>query len=81
LGSNEAFQDLVAYIVRSLVDEPDAVSVTEVEGKNAIVIEVSVAEGDKGRIIGKSGSVINSIRTLLQVLAAKRGKRVTLEII
>jgi predicted RNA-binding protein YlqC (UPF0109 family) len=71
----------VEYIVKSLVDNPDQVSVAEIEGQSSIVLEVTVADADKGRIIGKGGNVINSIRTLLQVLAAKRGKRVTLEIL
>jgi predicted RNA-binding protein YlqC (UPF0109 family) len=81
LDSNEVFKDLVEYIVRALVDDPGQVVVAEVEGRTSIVLEVTVAEGDKGRVIGKNGNVINSIRTLLQVLAAKRGKRVTLEIL
>lgn len=75
------FKELVEYVVKSLVDYPDQVQVREVRGAAAIVLELSVAESDMGRIIGKQGKVINSIRAIVQVLAAKQGKRVNLEII
>lgn len=74
------YKDLVEHIVKSLVDHPDQVSVNVVEDQGSTVLELNVAETDIGRVIGKSGRVINSIRTLLQVLAAKQGQRVTLEI-
>jgi predicted RNA-binding protein YlqC (UPF0109 family) len=75
------FKDLVEYIVKALVDYPDQVEVTEIAGNTAIVIEVSVAESDMGRVIGKRGRVINSIRAIVDVLAAKQGKRINLEIL
>jgi uncharacterized protein len=75
------FKELVEYVVKSLVDYPEQVSVNEVEGQSAIVLELHVAESDVGRVIGKGGRVINSIRAILQVLAAKHGKRVSLEIV
>jgi uncharacterized protein len=75
------FKELVEYIVKTLVDYPDQVSVSEMEGQSAVNLELRVADSDMGRVIGKGGRVINSIRALVQVLAAKRGKRVTLEII
>jgi len=81
LASPSPFKDLVEYIVRSLVDYPEEVSVTEVDGPGTIIIEVHVAESDMGRVIGRRGSVVSSIRTLAQVLGAKEGKRVTLEIL
>lgn len=74
------FKDLVEYIVTALVDHPDEVSVHEFEERHTIVIEVNVAQSDMGRVIGKGGKVVNAIRSLVQVLAAKKGKRVTLEI-
>lgn len=74
-------KELIEYIVGSLVDFPDQVRVEEIDDDHAIVIELSVADSDMGRIIGKSGRVINSIRAILQVLAAKQGKRVTLELL
>ncbi len=74
-------KDLVAFIVESLVDNPDDVQVTEVRGRGTTVVELAVAQGDMGRVIGRSGRVIDSIRTLLQVRAAKDGKRVELELL
>ncbi|MCI0394356.1 MAG: KH domain-containing protein [Chloroflexi bacterium] len=75
------FKELVEYMIKSLVDYPDQVEVREVQGAGAIVLEVSVADSDMGRIIGKSGKVVNAMRTLVQVLAAKQGKHVSLEIV
>lgn len=74
-------KDLVAFIVESLVDSPEEVQVTEVRGRGSTVVELAVAQADMGRVIGKSGRVIDSIRTLLQVRAAKDGKRVELELL
>ena len=75
------FKNLAQYIVESLVENPDQVSVTEIDSGNVVSVEVQVATSDMGRIIGKGGNVVNSIRTILQVLAVKRGKRVSLDII
>ena len=75
------FKELVEYIVTSLVDNPDQVTVSETNDRNAVVLEISVAGPDMGRVIGKGGKVVNSIRTLVQVLAAKQGKRVSLEVV
>jgi predicted RNA-binding protein YlqC (UPF0109 family) len=74
-------KDLVAFIVESLVDNPEEVQVTEVRGRGSTVLELAVAQADMGRVIGKSGRVIDSIRTLLQVRAAKDGRRVELELL
>jgi len=74
-------KELVEYVVKSLVDHPDEVEVVEVQGPALTVIELSVAADDMGRVIGKSGRIINSIRTLLQVPAAKQGKKVSLELL
>jgi predicted RNA-binding protein YlqC (UPF0109 family) len=74
------YKDLVEYIVRSIVDHPDEVSVTETQDDAAITVELAVADEDMGRVIGKQGRVINSIRSIVQVQAAKHGARVNLEI-
>lgn len=74
-------KDLVAFMVESLVDQPEEVSVTEVRDRASTVVELSVAAPDMGRVIGKSGRVIDSIRALLQVRAAKEGRRVELELL
>jgi predicted RNA-binding protein YlqC (UPF0109 family) len=74
-------KDLVEYVVKSLVEAPDEVSVAEIDDAEETVLELTVAGPDMGRIIGKSGRVINAIRTLAQVAAAKQGKRVSVELI
>ena len=74
-------KELVEYVVKSLVDHPDEVSVYEIQGHSGMVLELSVAGSDMGRVIGKSGRVINAIRSLLQVAAAKQGERVSLELL
>ena len=74
-------KELVEFIAKSLVDNPDAVEVTEVPGKTSVIIELKVASEDMGRVIGKDGRVANAIRVLLRVIAAKQNRRVTLEII
>jgi predicted RNA-binding protein YlqC (UPF0109 family) len=74
-------KELVEYIAKSLVDDPSQVSVTEIEGATSVILELRVAPEDMGRVIGKNGRVANAMRTLLRVVAAKQGKRVTLEIV
>jgi uncharacterized protein len=74
-------KELVEYIAKSLVDDPDAVEVTEIPGTASVIIELKVSPDDMGRVIGKDGKVANAIRVLLRVAAAKAGKRVTLEIL
>ncbi len=74
-------KDLIEYIAKSLVDSPAAVSVTEIEGASAVILELRVAPEDMGRVIGKGGKVANAMRTLLRVVAAKQGKRASLEIV
>ena len=79
--STADMKELVEYIARSLVDDPSQVQVSEVEGANTVIYELRVAPEDMGRVIGKSGRVANAMRTLLRVVAARQGKRVTLEIV
>ena len=74
-------KELVKYIATALVDNPDEVSVHEVEGEQTSVIELRVAKGDLGKIIGKHGKTAQSIRTILSAASAKLGKRAVLEII
>ncbi len=74
-------KELVEFVVKSLVDHPEEVSVYEINDRQSIVLELSVAASDMGRVIGKSGRVINAIRSLLQVAAAKQGQHVTLELL
>jgi len=74
-------KELVEYIAKSLVDQPDAVKVTEVESERTSVIELSVAKEDMGRIIGKQGKTATAMRTLLNAAGMKQKKRTILEII
>ncbi len=74
-------KELVEFIVKSMVDNPDQVAVSEIDGRSSTIIELSVAQPDMGRVIGKGGRVINSIRAIVQVAAAKQGQRVSLEIV
>lgn len=72
-------KELVEYIARLLVDNPDQVSVKETHGANVTVLELHVDRDDMGRVIGKDGRVANALRTLLRVVAQER--RVVLEIV
>jgi predicted RNA-binding protein YlqC (UPF0109 family) len=74
-------KELVEYVARSLVDDPAAVTVTEVQDEEGTVIELQVAEDDMGKVIGRNGSVAKALRTLLKVTAAREGGSVQLEII
>ena len=73
--------EFIAYVVRSIVDDPSQVRVTEIEGAYTTIYEVSVAPEDVGRVIGREGRVANAMRTLLRVVIARQGKRATLEIV
>ena len=73
-------KDLVEYISKSIVNEPDAVNVDEEESEEGITLKLTVADDDKGRIIGKQGQIAQAMRTLLRVKAAKAATRVRLEI-
>lgn len=74
-------KDLVEYIVKSLVDDPDSVYVNETTGTNVIIIEITVGDSDIGKVIGKEGRIANAIRTISKASAAKIDKKVTVEIV
>lgn len=73
--------ELVEYIAKSLVDNPDKVNVSKKEEDNAIIIELRVAPDDMGKVIGKQGRIAKAIRTVIKAASFKGIKRVTLEII
>lgn len=73
--------ELVEFIAKSLVDNPDMVSVNEVEGSQSIIIELQVAPEDMGKIIGKQGRIAKAIRTVVKAAAIKDNKRVVVEIL
>ncbi len=74
-------KELVERLVKTLVDNPDAVQVTEVMGNNVIIIEVKVDKSDMGKVIGKHGQTASAIRTLLSATSAKLKRRAVLEIL
>ena len=74
-------KELVEFMVKALVDNPDQVEVTEIAGRDTSMIELKVAKEDIGHIIGKKGRNVQAMRTLLNAAAGKLRKRVVLEII
>jgi len=74
-------KELVEYIARSLVDKPEDVHVTEVEGEQTSVLELKVAKEDLGKVIGKQGSTARAMRTILGAASTKARKRSVLEIL
>jgi predicted RNA-binding protein YlqC (UPF0109 family) len=74
-------KELVQYLARSLVNNPDAVEVKETQRETASVLELKVAKEDLGRIIGKQGRTAKSIRTILNAAASKANRKVVLEIV
>ena len=74
-------KDLLEYIIKSIVAEPDAVKITEENSDEGLLIKLEVAADDKGRVIGRQGRVAQALRTLLRVKAAKQDTRVRLEIV
>ncbi|HAS91690.1 MAG TPA: KH domain-containing protein [Sedimentibacter sp.] len=73
--------ELVEFIAKSLVDNPDMVEVNEVEGSQSLIIELKVAPDDMGKVIGKQGRIAKAIRTVVKAAATKDNKRVIVEII
>jgi predicted RNA-binding protein YlqC (UPF0109 family) len=74
-------KELIERIARALVDNPDEVAVTALEGSQATVLELQVAKADLGKIIGKQGRTARSLRTILGAASAKEKRRVVLEIV
>ncbi len=74
-------QELVEYLVRHLVDNPDAVQVHLIEGERTILFEVHVAEEDMGKVIGKQGRTAAAIRTIVSAAAMKQNKKANVEIL
>ncbi len=73
-------KDLITYIAKALVDNPEEVTVSEVEGEQTSVMELKVAKDDLGKIIGKQGRTARALRTILSAASAKIKKRAVLEI-
>jgi len=73
--------EFVAYIVKNMVNKPESVDIRSTEGQNGLLIEIRVAPEDVGKIVGRQGHVIRSLRTLAGTIGARLGRRIHLEII
>ncbi|MFC1963726.1 KH domain-containing protein [Chloroflexota bacterium] len=74
-------KELIEYIAKAIVDNPDAVIVNEVPAENGVIFRLEVDPEDTGKVIGKQGRIVKAMRTLLRVSALKKGTRAILEII
>ena len=74
-------KELVAYVAKALVDQPDEVEVNMIEGEKSTILELKVADSDIGKVIGKHGRIAQAIRTILSASSTRIGKRVVLEIL
>ena len=74
-------REIVEYLARRLVDEPEAVQVEEIERDDAIVLQLHVAKDDVGKVIGRQGRIARALRTVVRASAARRDQRVLLEIV
>ncbi len=74
-------RDLVEVLTKALVDQPELVEVREVESGSSLVIEVKVAPDDVGKVIGRQGRIAKALRTVVRAVAARDGKRVSVEIL
>ena len=74
-------RELLEQIAKSLVDNPDEVSVNEVEGEQSLILELRVSDDDMGKVIGKQGRIAKAIRVVMRAAAIKENKRVVVEII
>ena len=74
-------KEMLTTIINSLVSNPDAVSINEMEGEKTIIYEVRVDKEDMGKVIGKEGRIAQAIRTIMKALAAKESKKVSIEFI
>ena len=74
-------KELLLYMAKSLVDDPDSVAVVEKTEEDGKVLELHVAEGDMGKVIGRQGRIAKDIRTIIKTVAQRTGEKVTVEIV
>ena len=74
-------KDLLLYMAKNLVDNPDAVSVNEISDEDGLVLELRVAPEDMGKVIGRQGRIAKEIRTIIKTVAQRDGEKVTVEIV
>jgi len=73
-------KELVEYLVKALVDKPEEVKISQIEGESVTILEIRVASDDAGKVIGKDGRIANAIRTIVKAAGAKNKNRITVEI-
>ena len=74
-------KELLLYMAKNLVDDPEAVTVTEIDDEDGKVLELRVAEGDMDKVIGRQGRIAKEIRTIIKTVAQRTGEKVTVEIV
>ena len=74
-------KELLLYMAKNRVDDPEAVTVTEINDEDGKVLELRVAEGDMGKVIGRQGRIAKEIRTIIKTVAQRTGEKVTVEIV
>lgn len=74
-------KELLLYMAKNLVDDPDAVTVQETSDEEGIVLELHVAPGDMGKVIGRQGRIAKEIRTIVKTVAQRTGEKVSVEIV
>ena len=79
--SNVSLKELIEFVARALVDNPDSVEVSEITGEQTIVLELRVAKEDLGKVIGKQGRTVKAMRAILNAASSKLRKRADLEIL
>lgn len=79
--SSSSLKDLVEYLAKALVDNPDDVEVAEIAGEQTVVLELRVAKEDLGKVIGKQGRTVKAMRAILSAASSKLRKRADLEIL
>ncbi len=74
-------KELLSYMAKNLVDNPEKVTVTEIKDDEGTILELRVAEGDMGKVIGRQGRIAKEIRTIVKTVAQRSGEKVTVEIV
>ncbi len=74
-------KELLSYMAKNLVDNPEEVTVTEIKDDEGTILELRVAEGDMGKVIGRQGRIAKEIRTIVKTVAQRSGEKVTVEIV
>ena len=74
-------KELLLYMAKNLVDDPDAVTVNEISGEDGAVLQLHVAPGDMGKVIGRQGRIAKEIRTIVKTVAQRTGEKITVDIV